>query len=409
MFQFTRAPTNPTITSITPTYNQITINFTPPTNNGGATITNYKYSLNNGSTFISAGTTTTPIIVTGLSYNATYQVIIRAVNSFGDGTQSNMVSVTIPTLIGSLNYSFVYTGAATLTQQLVLNNIPIKTLLGTFDITSTNITIVTNNVNVEIATSLQGPITTDFGITFNFNSLTTFYNGSTNTLTFNSSNNCPFSRNGSQFLNLTQAFTFNIQSNFIPYFLPRTSLERCFQCCTNFNSNISNWDTSNVTTMDNMFNNAKAFNQPIGNFNTQLVTSMESMFQTATAFNQNINTSGNNWNVSKVTNLRSMFNGATAFKQDISNWTPYACTNMTTMFQGVDMNSPNSATNQTNYNALLNSWGNNPRLPLLKNSLFFNAGTSKYTNSVAGTARLNLTKSTGSGGKGWNIADGGVV
>ena len=146
-----------------------------------------------------------------------------------------------------------------------------------------------------------------------------------------------------------------------------------------------------------MFESASQFNQPIGNWNVSNVTDMSGMFFSASQFNQSIG----NWNVSNVTNMSYMFI-FTAFKQNISNWTPYACTNMDTMFFGVDMNSPNSATNQTNYNALLTSWGNNPRLPLLKNRVPFHAGTSKYTISVAGTARSNLTKSTGSGGKQWS-------
>ena len=625
-------PSAPTITSITPTNNQISINFSVPTSNGGATITDYKYSLNNGSTFESAGTITSPITVTGLAYNTTYQVIIRAVNSVGDGELSNMVSVTTP-ITGSLNYSFTYTGTG-LTQQLVLDKLPIKTLTGKFTITSSNITIVSTAVNVEIVTSLyEGPYTTDFGITFNFNSLTTFYNGSTSNLRFISSNNVPFSRDGNQFFNLTN--TFNIQSGVVPYFLPQTFLTQCFRNCINFNSNISNWNTSNVTNMSFMFNNARVFNQPInrntigsttywdtssvtdmqsmfsgayffnknislwntsnvtnmnnmfvgtnafnqniGNWNTSNVTNMQSMFQnaqafnngstalnwntsnvtnmsymfttarvfnqpinrttigsttywdtsnvttmesmfagtqafnqnislwntsnvtnmnnmfdSATAFNQNIgnwdtsnvtgminmfsnasafnngettntgsnplnwntskvtgmdnmfnsaitfnqpiNTSGNywntsnvtnmnsmfvystafnkpigNWNVSKVTDMSYMFYQATNFKQNISNWTPYDCTTMDSMFEEIDMNNPNSATNQNNYNALLNSWGTNPKLSLLQNSVTFGAGLSKYTTSTAGTARLNLTKSTGSGGKGWTITDGGGV
>ena len=51
----------------------------------------------------------------------------------------------------------------------------------------------------------------------------------------------------------------------------------------------------------------------------------------------------------------------------------------------------------------------NEKLNIIKNSVPFHAGTSKYTISVAGTARSNLTTATGSGGKGWAITDGGGV
>jgi surface protein len=182
-----------------------------------------------------------------------------------------------------------------------------------------------------------------------------------------------------------------------------------FQSSMAFNQPINTsgpyWNTSNVTEMFGVFVGPSLFNQPIGNWNTANVTNMNSMFKDANIYNQSISS----WDTSKVTDMQNMFRSTTAFKQDISNWTPYACTNMSNMFLNVDMNSPNSATNQTNYNALLTSWGNNPRLTSLKNSVPFHAGTSKYTTSVAGTARLNLTNSTGSGGKGWTITDGGGV
>lgn len=72
-----------------------------------------------------------------------------------------------------------------------------------------------------------------------------------------------------------------------------TNLNQFFQGATKFNDpSVSQWDVSNVTKMNSMFNNAKAFNQPL-----------------------------ENWNVSKVTDVRSMFMGATLFSRDLSSWT----------------------------------------------------------------------------------------
>ena len=65
-----------------------------------------------------------------------------------------------------------------------------------------------------------------------------------------------------------------------------------------------------------MFRGCSDFNSPIGHWNTSNVTNMTSMFGNATAFNQNIST----WNVSKVTDMNAMFQNATAFDQDISSW-----------------------------------------------------------------------------------------
>ena len=45
-----------------------------------------------------------------------------------------------------------------------------------------------------------------------------------------------------------------------------------------FNSDISNWDTSNVTYMTGMFSGASVFNSDISNWDTSNVTYMASMF-----------------------------------------------------------------------------------------------------------------------------------
>ena len=62
-----------------------------------------------------------------------------------------------------------------------------------------------------------------------------------------------------------------------------------FYGATAFNSDISGWDTSQVTSMYGMFDGATAFNQPIGSWNTSQVTSMGQMFESASAFNQDLN------------------------------------------------------------------------------------------------------------------------
>ena len=84
----------------------------------------------------------------------------------------------------------------------------------------------------------------------------------------------------------------------------------------NFNGDISQWDTSNVTQMHTMFNGATLFNQDISNWNVSKVTNMLYMFEGATSFNQDIS----GWNVSKVANMSYMFKGATSFNQDLSGW-----------------------------------------------------------------------------------------
>jgi hypothetical protein len=89
-------PGPPTITSITSGNQQLTVVFTAGSD-GGSPITDYEYSTNNGATFISAGTTVSPIVISGLVNGTTYQVVIRAVNVNGPGAHSDEVDgTTIP-------------------------------------------------------------------------------------------------------------------------------------------------------------------------------------------------------------------------------------------------------------------------------------------------------------------------
>lgn len=86
-------PSAPTITSLVAGNQTITINFTAPGSDGGSAITDYKYSLNSGS-YISSGTTTSPITVTSLTNGTSYTITIVATNSNGDSSASNSLSET---------------------------------------------------------------------------------------------------------------------------------------------------------------------------------------------------------------------------------------------------------------------------------------------------------------------------
>lgn len=101
-----------------------------------------------------------------------------------------------------------------------------------------------------------------------------------------------------------------------------------------FNEEIGNWNTANVTDMRMMFQGAKAFNQPLA-FDTGNVTSMHGMFYEAAAFNQPLS-----FNTAKVTNMCGMFLGAVAFNQPLSFDTGNV-TFMAVMFHGaVAFNQP---------------------------------------------------------------------
>ena len=83
-------PSEPAITGITAGDTQLSVAFTAPASDGGAAITNYEYSTNDGATWTlrSPASTVSPIVITGLTNGTTYQVRLRAVNASGSGVQS---------------------------------------------------------------------------------------------------------------------------------------------------------------------------------------------------------------------------------------------------------------------------------------------------------------------------------
>ena len=109
-----------------------------------------------------------------------------------------------------------------------------------------------------------------------------------------------------------------------------TNTSFMFRGAVNFNQDISNWDTSNVTDMSSIFNSATNFNQGIGNWDTSKVTNMDSVFLNAFTFDQDIS----KWNTSSATNMQYMFSGALAFNQYIGDWNTTDVTTMNSMFRG---------------------------------------------------------------------------
>jgi surface protein len=148
-----------------------------------------------------------------------------------------------------------------------------------------------------------------------------------------------------------------------------TSMMYSFGAATAFNQNIGNWNTSNVTNMEYTFTNATAFNGNIGNWNTSKVTSIAGMFTDAPAFNQDLS----GWNTSNVTKMSSTFSKATAFNGNISNWDTSKVTGMEYMFRQA-----------SSFNQNLNSW-NTSNVQRMENAFLsatvFNGDISNWNTS----------------------------
>lgn len=86
------APTS--LTSVIST-GQVIVSFIAGSN-GGSAITDYEYSIDNGTTFVSASRTTSPITIGGLTNGTPYKIKIRAVNLVGVGTASSVLRA-VPT------------------------------------------------------------------------------------------------------------------------------------------------------------------------------------------------------------------------------------------------------------------------------------------------------------------------
>ena len=117
-----------------------------------------------------------------------------------------------------------------------------------------------------------------------------------------------------------------------------------FYSASNFNGDISNWDTSQVKDMYGMFFKATSFNPEDQNINTKIVE------------NVRIDEEGNEvpytWDIGKVTNTSSMFHDASNFNGDISNWDTSNVTDMSGMFMNASVFDRNITTKQVTVNGI---------------------------------------------------------
>ena len=96
----TTEPDAPESLRFTPGDGQVTLRWSPPTNDGGDTITHYEYELDGSGTWISTGSTATSHTVTGLNNGQTYTFRVRAVNAQGNGDPVTLQATPSPSTGG---------------------------------------------------------------------------------------------------------------------------------------------------------------------------------------------------------------------------------------------------------------------------------------------------------------------
>ena len=163
-------------------------------------------------------------------------------------------------------------------------------------------------------------------------------------------------------------------------------------------SGISNWDTSNVTNMSNMFYSAggfaTTFTLDLSSWNTSNVTDMSYMFYSAgtSATTWSIGDLSS-WNTSNVTDMSYMFSeagcSATTFTLNLSSWNTSNVTNMYSMF----LSAGYSATAWSIGN--LSSWNTSDVTNM--GSMFSFAGYSATTWSIGDISSWNTSNVTDMG------------
>ena len=326
--------------------------------------------------------------------------------------------------IGNWDVSNVTTMASMFRQNVSFNN------GGSTDINNWDVSSVINMSSMfESSTSFNQPIGS-----WNVSGVTNFGNMFFNATSFNNGGSSSIS-----------GWTINTTT-------PPVLINGMFWQSTSFNQPIGSWNVSGVTLMNSMFTNATAFNQNLGNWDVTKVTNFNSMFSNAIVFNNGgspsisgwtINTTApvqmaamfatayqfnqpiGSWDVSRVTTMAQMFYQATLFNQPLSGWNVSNVTLMFQMFQSTPFNQDIGNWNisgvtlfgsfmagktpltfsATNLDSIYNGWSTkNP-----KTGITINFGSANYTTSISGAGKAILTGSTGSGGYGWTITDGGGI
>ncbi len=221
--------------------------------------------------------------------------VVPLVENYTDFSTNNVIQPIWPFI-----FKFILNNPST-TNSTILDNLPIIT---NNILTLTSVIRLVGSYTVVNITAPPTDTSLD-GISFynGTNTKSLFFNNNTTAFEIVQFGSIPLSRNGSQFRELRCII------NSIPKISSNTSLAQAFYNCSTFNSNISSWDTSNVTNMSSMFQGCTTFNQPLS-WDVRNVIDMSGTFQGCESFNQPLS-----WTTTNVTNMSSMFQGCSSFNQ----------------------------------------------------------------------------------------------
>ena len=153
---------------------------------------------------------------------------------------------------------------------------------------------------------------------------------------------------------------------------------------------VSDWDVSNMTTMEGMFSLSPDWNNGgspgISGWDTSNCTSMQGMFSYG-AFNQPIGS----WDTSSVTSISNMFQSR-SYGHDLSNWVVTGL-----LYANNFLGNHSNGMSTSNYSSTLIGWG----AQSVQNGVNIGFGNSKYSAGAASSARQSLVN------QGWTITDGG--
>ena len=118
---FTSTPSEPTVDLVAEGDGQVSVSITPG-DDGGSEITDYEYTTDGGGTWLSIGSTASPLVISPLVNGVEYDIQIRPVNDNGSGESSAVFSATPSTVPEQPAITSIVTGDQKLTVSVTGDN-----------------------------------------------------------------------------------------------------------------------------------------------------------------------------------------------------------------------------------------------------------------------------------------------